>query len=444
MSSERIRNICVKLSLAMFLLAASGASADDVIPADAPMRWWKGNLHTHTFWSDGDDFPEMVAEWYRTRGYNFLALTDHNILAQGMNWKKESAIVGKGGDTVVPKYFARFGKAWVETRGEGAEREFRLKPLDEFRALVEERGRFLLIPAEEISTGAEGVPVHINASNIHEKVDPLKAETVVETVNVNLRAVHEQAEKAGREILAHLNHPNFGWAITAHDLAHVVMERHFEVYNGHPGVGHLGDDTRPGVERLWDIANTIRLVDLNAEPLFGIATDDSHAYHGQPGKSHPGRGWIMVRSTHLTPDYIVKAVKAGDHYASSGVVLADVRYDADKRSLEIDIAPDGDATFTTEFIGTLQGVTTAGEDLPKVAPPKKGRTSKKYSDQIGAVLKKVDGLKARYELTGKELYVRAVVTSSRDADDPSFAGQKRQAWTQPVGWKLRAAPSAAK
>jgi len=36
--------------------------ADDVVPADAPPRWWKGNLHTHTFWSDGDDFPEMVAE----------------------------------------------------------------------------------------------------------------------------------------------------------------------------------------------------------------------------------------------------------------------------------------------------------------------------------------------------------------------------------------------
>lgn len=58
--------------------------ADEVVPAAPAPRWWKGNLHTHTLWSDGDDFPEMVAEWYRTRGYNFLALSDHNVLSQGM------------------------------------------------------------------------------------------------------------------------------------------------------------------------------------------------------------------------------------------------------------------------------------------------------------------------------------------------------------------------
>ncbi len=50
------------------------AAADEIIPARPTPRWWKGNLHTHTFWSDGDDFPEMVAEWYRTHDYNFLAL----------------------------------------------------------------------------------------------------------------------------------------------------------------------------------------------------------------------------------------------------------------------------------------------------------------------------------------------------------------------------------
>lgn len=32
---------------------------------DTPAQWYKGNLHTHTLWSDGDDFPEMVADWYR-------------------------------------------------------------------------------------------------------------------------------------------------------------------------------------------------------------------------------------------------------------------------------------------------------------------------------------------------------------------------------------------
>lgn len=30
-------------------------------------RWWKGNLHTHSLWSDGDQFPEVVVDWYALR-----------------------------------------------------------------------------------------------------------------------------------------------------------------------------------------------------------------------------------------------------------------------------------------------------------------------------------------------------------------------------------------
>jgi len=199
------RPACVGvLVLAVMLLAAPRAGADDVVSRDAAPRWWKGNLHTHTLWSDGDDFPEMVAEWYRTHGYHFLALSDHNVLQQGMRWMPEHAIVARGGADAITKYLDRFGPAWVERRGAGDAAEVRLKPLDEFRALVEERGRFLLIPAEEISDKAEGVPVHVNASNLRDPIQPVGGRTVTEAINNNLRAVHEQAEKAGREILAHL------------------------------------------------------------------------------------------------------------------------------------------------------------------------------------------------------------------------------------------------
>ena len=51
------------------------------------------------------------------------------------------------------------------------------------------------------------------------------------------------------------------------------------------------------------------------------------------------------------------------------------------------------------------------------------------------MLATVEGRKPRYELTGQELYVRAVVVSSLPPVDPSFEGQKAQSWTQPVGWE---------
>jgi hypothetical protein len=54
--------------------------------APIPKGWYKGNLHTHTLWSDGDDYPEMVVNWYKSHGYQFLALSDHNILLAGEKW----------------------------------------------------------------------------------------------------------------------------------------------------------------------------------------------------------------------------------------------------------------------------------------------------------------------------------------------------------------------
>jgi hypothetical protein len=424
------------------VVLAAPAPGDEAVPADPAPRWWKGNLHTHSLWSDGDDFPEMIAERYRTRDYNFLALTDHNVLSQGIRWMKLADIVKRGGDNVLPKYQARFGKSWVQTRGSGDAVEVRLKPFEEYRALLEERGKFLMIPAEEISDSSEGVPVHMNASNLREVIRPLGGATVREAIANNMRQVEEQAKAAGREILAHLNHPNFGWAITAEDLAHVVTERHFEIYNGHPGVNQPGDALRPGIDRMWDIANTIRLAHLDSPPLYGIATDDSHHYHDKPNGSRPFRGWQMVRATHLTPEHILRAIKAGDSYASSGVVLTDLTYDAAARTLQLSIQPDGDAAFTTHFVGTLRGFDERSEPVVdttgKAAVDKAGkplRASRKYSSQVGQVLASVEGLSARYTLTGKELYVRAVVTSTKPPADPSFKDQKQQAWTQPVGWE---------
>ena len=59
------------------------------------------------------------------------------------------------------------------------------------------------------------------------------------------------------------------------------------------------------------------------------------------------------------------------------------------------------------------------------------------SGDVGAVLASARGTRAAYKLTGRELYVRATITSTRAADNPAFEGQLKQAWTQPVGWEGR-------
>lgn len=426
-----------------FLSALAGltlAQAEEApSPPDSEPRWFRGNLHTHSLWSDGNDYPEMIVDWYTGNGYQFLALSDHNTLNQGQRWMAVEQADGRAGQAGFDRYLARFGDAWVETREGDGRREVRLKPLGEYRTLFERPGQFLLIQGEEITDHFERKPIHMNASNLAEFIPPQGGSSVVETMRNNLEAAEAQSKRLGQPILTHVNHPNFGYAITAEELAMVTKERFFEVYNGHPGVNHLGDDTHASIERMWDIINTLRIGELGAVPVYGLATDDSHNYFGTSGSS-PGRGWVMVRARFLTPEAIIHAIEAGDYYASSGVALRDVRFDPESRSLTLEVEPEPDATYSVQFIGTLK-------DYDRTRQPVTGEdgtplpVTQRYSADVGAVLATVEGPSARYELTGDELYVRAVVTSSLPAENPSFPDQFAQAWTQPVGWETRPEPT---
>lgn len=420
---------------ALLLLCATISNADD--PSDA--NWFKGNLHTHSLWSDGNDFPEMIVDWYVTHDYDFLGLSDHNILSRGEKWIPEELGAKRGAIDGVKRYLARFGNEWVEMRAKDGKTEVRLKALDEFAPKFVKPGEFLLIQAEEITDRYKSLPIHINATNIFELIRPRGGDSVRDTIKNNLDAVAQQSQRVGRPILAHLNHPNYGYAVTAEDMAAVLEEKFFEVYNGHPGVNHLGDQQHASLERMWDIANTIRISEMKSRPLFGMATDDSHNYFGNRGSS-PGRGWVMVRAEKLDPDLIIQAMEKGDFYASSGVVLKQLAFssDDDSPTLAIEIEPAEGVDYVTEFIGTPV-------EYDKTTTPVKDKdgkplaVTKQYSPDVGKVLAKVEGTVANYKLTGKELYVRAIVTSTKKHWNPSFDGQTEQAWTQPVGWRHRVA-----
>jgi hypothetical protein len=406
--------------------AAPSGSSDN-------LRWYRGNLHTHSLWSDGDDFPEMIVKWYADHGYHFMALTDHNILARGGKWMSLDVVEQRGGSECMEKYRAEFGDEWVRTRQLQGQTQVRLCPLQEYRGRFERPGKFLLVEAEEVSDSVDGLPVHLNASNLQELLQPTGGTSVRESIDANLRAAAEQAARSGRQILVHLNHPNFGWAITAEDLAAVTRARFFEVYNGHPSVNQPGDNNHPSVDRLWDIVNTLRLDKLDGPPLYGLATDDSHNYH-RPSGSRPGRGWIWVRAGELSADTLVRAMYRGDFYASSGVQLDRIRFDAGTGEYSFEIVPAAGTTYRTQFIGTRRGYDEATRPrLDEQGQPI--RSTRIYSSDIGEVLATSEALTPVYKLQGDELYVRAVVTSSRDHPDPSFASQKEQAWTQPVAWR---------
>lgn len=403
--------------------------------AEGQEQWWRGNLHTHSLWSDGDDYPEMIIEWYKSRGYDFLALSDHNIIQEGEKWVDPTD--RPNGDAAHQKYVDRFGEEWVEEKMEGGKRLVRLKNLDEYRPLFEEPGTFLLIKSEEITDRFEDKPIHLNATNIAELIPPQGGNSVVEVMQNNVDAVLAQRDRTGQAMFPHLNHPNFGWAVTVEDLLALERERFFEVYNGHPAVHNTGDEHHPGTERMWDIVLAERV--NRSDPLmYGIAVDDSHNYHElQANDANPGRAWVMVRAASLTPEALIEAMESGDFYGSTGVVIADVQ--ADDEAVTIRIQPEEGVTYRTQFIGTMEGYPPAvavedhapAEDGTDTSPP---IALRRYSEEIGKVLAEVEGVSPSYTFRGGELYVRAKIISSKRKENPvaEMGDEREAAWVQPV------------
>lgn len=394
--------------------------------ADVPQqKWFKGNLHTHSLWSDGDDYPEMIVGWYKDEGYDFIALSDHNTLADGDRWSDTER--NSGGAQAYQRYLDKYGDTWVETKASEDTTWVRLKTLEEYRSLFEVPDSFLVIRSEEITSGFDGKPIHINATNIMEFIEPRDGVSIADVMQRNVDAVLEQRERTGVPMFPHINHPNFGWAITAEDLILLEGEQFFEVYNGHPAVHNEGDAKRPGMERVWDIILTRRI--LHNEPImYGLAVDDSHNYHEMGStKSNPGRAWVMVQADTLSANALVEAMEQGDFYGSTGVTLQGISFD--KQQLSLVIEPEAGVTYETHFIGTRAGHDSTSTP---VQLEDGSYVTRSYSDEIGEVLAKMTGTVPVYQLEGDELYVRAKVISSKPKVNPYQAGETEMAWTQPV------------
>ena len=322
-----IRRGLIGLLVALFVSQAISAQA----------QWFRGNTHTHTINSDGDSAPDAVVRWYKEHRYQFVVLSDHDAIT----------------------------------------------PVEGLNALFAAPGKFLVLQGEEVTDRFEGAPVHLIGIGVREAVPPQGGASIPEMLSRDARAIRA----AGG--VPHVNHPNFGWALSAEQIAAADV-RHLEIWNGHPLVNNHGGGGSPSAEEIWDkVLSTGRVI-------FGVATDDAHHFKGEFSASavNPGRGWIMVRAAELTSAAILAAFDRGDFYASTGVELKS--YEASRREIRIELPPGTGSTaprYRTFFIG-----------------------------KDGAVLKQDDSFSPAYQFQGSEFYVRARIESSNGA----------MAWTQPV------------
>lgn len=405
------------------------AQPSQVYEEGGSARWYRGNLHTHTLWSDGNELPEAVVDWYRNNGYHFLAITEHDLAPGDEGWVAASRR---------PATMAGLDGSLAPERRDGDHvEELRLKPLHELQTTFDAPGRFLLLPGEEISDAVGPVSVHVNAVNLATTIQPARAASVDATIAADFAAIAAQAKTEGRDILAQLNHPNFTYSITAEHLMRLPGVAFFEAYNGHPLSNNPGDGLRMSTESAWDVALAWRLDVLGLPMLYATATDDSHHY--QPGgDASPGRGWIEVLSPALSPDALFDAMREGRFYASTGVRLKRIVATADR--MEVEVEPEAGTQYTIEFIGTRRGFDTTATP-PASATDRPIYASHRYDPKIGSVLSRQQGTSAIHRFDDDDLYVRARITATRAHHDPSQPLQFAQAWVQPIVGPAGHAPS---
>ena len=359
---------CVPLKLAGWAIAALMSacstpspptdSVDVRRPAEAkspvsPPGWLKGQLHLHSDASGDSDTPAAdVVRWYEEHAYDFIVFTDHNRVTEAPS---------PPGMLVLP-------------------------------------GVELTQNLEDCSPPPQGKHqclLHVNAL----VVDPTKVKSAATPAppdsvgRVELFA-HGVAVAESLGGVAQLNHPNFHYAANADQLLALANRGLvlFEVANEAWDSNNEGDATHPSTEALWDTVLS------RGGRLYGTATDDAHHYYDAAALRKTGQpvftgdvGFVMVRAE-PTPEAIAQALRRGEFYASTGVILEDISFE--EGVLEVRVAPTGTGSSSIAFIA-----------------------------DGGRRVHTEDGPQARYDTRNKgHQYVRAVVT------DPDG----HHAWVQPV------------
>jgi hypothetical protein len=257
---------------------APASSSEDSAPAVRALfmrsfdvtSFRRGNLHTHSSRSDGDSSPADVYAWYRTHGYDFVVITDHNTFTNPLEY------------------------------------------------VTEPHPEFVVIGGEEVTMRGAGREVHMNALCTHRVVPGGTFRTAGEAL------AHGTLEIRSAGGIALINHPNFTGGIKSADLAAAAGANLLEIYSGHPFVPSNGRPGTPSHEAMWDMALTEGL------DYMGVAVDDMHRLRSDRVRgSRPGRAWVEVFADRLDAGTICEALEMGLLYSSTGPSLRAIRVTED-------------------------------------------------------------------------------------------------------------------
>lgn len=223
-------------------------------------RWFKGNLHSHTTRTDGMCPPDQQIRDYASHGYDFLAITDHNVIDSHRPSQEPPLCL-------VP----------------GWERDIR--HASDNTACIHLVG-LLSTPAQET---------------------PVREVRRYDCLEVPDQQLIDEMRADGQFVI--LAHPRWS-RMTPDDVLALTGFDAIEVFN-------------TGCERLMHAGHAGLYWDLllqSGRRVWGIACDDTH---GKTRKSDRFGGWVMVRTECCEPAQILAAMRKGTYYLSQGPQILD-------------------------------------------------------------------------------------------------------------------------
>jgi hypothetical protein len=332
--------------------AAPDAAVDDAAGASAPTDpevWLRGSTHVHAAPSGDSSEPiANVVQWYESRGYDFIVLTDHNKVSE----------LDKTSDT----------------RGQVA---IRAPP----HGLIVLAGVELThnpVGCEPPGDSTKRCRIHVNALGVTArpkgKIDwpPRRTHDRV----TKYQAAFDTARDLGAA-LVQINHPQWFWGMTPAVLIELCHRGAtlMEVANVQFPRWNAGDHDHLSTEALWDAALA------SGATLWGIASDDAHTYRKGKGPWPAGGAWIVVRARR-DPQAILDAIGHGRFYGSTGVQLQ--RVDVDAGALVVEAAQ-GQGTTIVWIENGREVERVVGTSARRALPE---------SGYLRAVVERDDGAKA--------------------------------------------------
>lgn len=292
----------------------------DIVIIDPTCPQWKGNLHMHTNRSSdcNTDYIEAINE-YKSKGYNFILVSDHEIY-----WASEQAD-SEGFCTLY-----------------GAESAFNRHPKRPYELAEEAKSLHLNIIQDE-SAAAE-IPCFE-----HDQILSRPVDFGLDSWN----ACIDRYKKMGHIVM--LNHPN--WSRLSPEL---MLGIHgcfaFEIFNGGSiwEVGCYTDDA------IWDYC--LR----RGKRIYAAAGDDTHKYADE-GECC-GSSFNMVSVPKLNRCAIVDGLKLGNFYPSTGPLIYEMRIE--NGTLYIRFSP----------VRSIRIIGAPGHGVGKLMP--KNKTIEEYSWKI--------------------------------------------------------------